>query len=49
MQRKMHHGCIFSRVFPDHAIWAALIENDQVAEWRIYENTAENRRKFNLL
>jgi ketosteroid isomerase-like protein len=34
---------------PDHAIWTARIENDQVAEWRIYENTAQNRRKFNLL
>lgn len=33
---------------PDYAIWTARIENDLVAEWRIYENTDENRRIFNL-
>lgn len=32
----------------DHAIWTAKIENDLVTEWRIYEDTEENRRKFNL-
>ncbi|MFX1479628.1 MAG: hypothetical protein ACFFCI_16015 [Promethearchaeota archaeon] len=32
----------------DHAIWSARIENDLVAEWRIYEDTEENREKFNL-
>lgn len=31
---------------PDHAIWTATIENDLVAEWSIYENTEENRKKF---
>ena len=30
----------------DPAIWTARIENDLVAEWRIYEDTAENRKKF---
>ena len=34
---------------PDYAIWAAKIENDLVAEWRIYECTDENKRKFNLM
>ena len=34
---------------PDCAIWTAVIEDDLVAEWRIYEDTAENRRRFNLL
>jgi ketosteroid isomerase-like protein len=28
---------------PDHAIWTARIRNDQVAEWRIYHDSAENR------
>jgi hypothetical protein len=28
---------------PDHAIWTARIRNDQVAEWRIYHDNAENR------
>jgi len=33
---------------PDHAIWTATIENDLVAEWRIYEDSEENKKKFNL-
>ena len=28
---------------PDHAIWTARIKDDQVAEWRIYHDTDENR------
>jgi len=28
---------------PDHAIWKATIRDDRVAEWRIYEDTEENR------
>jgi len=32
----------------DPAIWTARIENDLVAEWRIHEDTVENRRKFNI-
>ena len=34
---------------PDYAIWTAVIEDDLVAEWRIYEDTEENKRRFNLL
>jgi hypothetical protein len=33
----------------DHVIWTAKIEDDLVAEWRIYEDTEENRRKFNII
>jgi len=33
---------------PDYAIWTAKIENDLVAEWRIHEDSAENRKQFNL-
>jgi ketosteroid isomerase-like protein len=33
----------------DHVIWTAKIEDDLVAEWRIYEDTEENRRKFNIV
>ena len=33
---------------PDWAIWTATIEDDLVAEWRIYEDTEENRRRFGL-
>ncbi|MFX1309193.1 MAG: hypothetical protein ACFE9M_08975 [Promethearchaeota archaeon] len=32
----------------DHAIWTAKIENDLVAEWRIYQDTEENRKKLGL-
>lgn len=30
------------------AIWTAKIENDQVAEWRIYLDTEENRKILSL-
>jgi ketosteroid isomerase-like protein len=30
----------------DRAIWIASIENDLVAEWRIYHDTEENRKEF---
>jgi ketosteroid isomerase-like protein len=33
---------------PDYAIWTATIEDDLVAEWRIYENTGEYRKRFDL-
>lgn len=32
----------------DYAIWTAKIENDLVSEWRIYEDTEENRRLLEL-
>jgi len=32
----------------DHAIWTATIENDLVAEWHIYEDTEENRKKLDI-
>jgi uridine phosphorylase len=31
---------------PDHAIWTATIEDDLVAEWHIYEDSEENRRRY---
>lgn len=31
------------------ALWTAKIENDLVAEWRVYLDTSENREKLNLL
>ncbi|NIM94181.1 MAG: hypothetical protein GTO18_10785 [Anaerolineales bacterium] len=33
---------------PDHAIWTARIENDLVAEWRIYHDTDENRKALEI-
>jgi hypothetical protein len=32
----------------DHAIWTARIHDDLVAEWRIYEDTQQNRRALGL-
>jgi ketosteroid isomerase-like protein len=34
---------------PDHAIWAARIEDDRLAEWRIYHDTEENRRRLEIV
>ena len=34
---------------PDYAIWTARIEGGLVAEWRIYEDTDENKRAFSLV
>ena len=34
---------------PDYVIWTASIENDLVAEWCIYEDTQDNKKKFGLL
>jgi len=30
------------------AIWTAIIENDQVAEWRIYDDTIDNRKLLKI-
>lgn len=32
----------------DHAIWTATIKDDLVAEWRIYHDSEENRKKFKI-
>ena len=28
------------------ALWTATIENARVAEWRVYEDTSENRKRL---
>ena len=33
----------------DYVIWTAKIENDLVAEWSIYKDTEENKKKFNFI
>ena len=33
----------------DHAIWTAMVENDLVTEWHIYEDTEDNRKKLHIL
>ncbi len=33
----------------DPAIWTAKVENDLVAEWCIFEDSEENRKKFAIL
>ena len=32
----------------DYAIWIAKVHNDCVTEWRIYKDSEENRKKFNI-
>jgi hypothetical protein len=32
----------------DPVIWTGKIENDLIAEWRVYEDTAENRKQFDF-
>jgi ketosteroid isomerase-like protein len=31
---------------PDCVIWTAVVDNGLVAEWRIYEDTEDNRKKY---
>ena len=33
----------------DPAIWTARIKDDRVAEWRIYEDTEENRQMLSII
>jgi ketosteroid isomerase-like protein len=33
----------------DHAIWVAKIQDDCVSEWRIYNDTTDVRKKFNII
>jgi hypothetical protein len=33
----------------DPGIWTATIVEDRVREWRVYDDTPENRRRCNLL
>ena len=30
------------------AIWTAKVENDKIAEWRIYKDTEENKKKLDI-
>ena len=32
----------------DPVIWTAIIEDNLISEWRVYEDTPENRNRFNL-
>ena len=32
----------------DPVIWTAVIENELITEWRVYVDSVENRKKFNL-
>lgn len=42
-----HSVCVYDPL-DGPAIWTAKIENDKVAEWRIYEDTKENRKKLKI-
>jgi ketosteroid isomerase-like protein len=32
----------------DPVIWTAIVKDDLIAEWRIYEDSTDNRKQFNL-
>ena len=32
----------------DHCIWTTTIENDLLVNWRLYEDTEDNRKKLNI-
>jgi len=32
----------------DHCIWTAIIENDLLVNWQIYEDIEDNRKKLNI-
>jgi ketosteroid isomerase-like protein len=42
-----HSTCSYENL-DGPALWTARIENDLVAEWRVYLDTPENRGKLNL-
>jgi ketosteroid isomerase-like protein len=42
------HSTCSNKILDGPAIWTAKIENDLVAEWRIYLDTSDNRRILNL-
>ena len=42
-----HSTCSLD-VLDGPAIWTAKVENDLVAEWRVYLDTPENREKLGL-
>lgn len=31
-----------------NALWSAIVENDKVSEWQVYEDNAENRRRLKV-
>jgi len=33
----------------DPVIWTAIIEDNLISEWSVYEDSPENRKKFNLI
>jgi hypothetical protein len=39
----------WSEEYPyDPVIWTAIVEDDLISEWRVYEDTPEHRTKFSL-
>jgi ketosteroid isomerase-like protein len=42
-----HSTCSF-KPLDGPALWTAMVDNDLVAEWRVYLDTVENRNKLNI-
>jgi hypothetical protein len=42
------HSTCFEDALDGPALWTAKVEGDQVAEWRVYLDTIDNRRLLDL-
>ena len=43
-----HSICPSNKELDGPAIWTAKVEGDKLAEWRVYEDTSENRKKLGI-
>jgi len=41
--------CSNEKALDGPGIWTAVVENDLVAEWRVYDDTDENRKTLNTI
>jgi hypothetical protein len=32
-----------------NVLWSVLIENDKLSEWKVYDDTIENRKRLNII
>jgi ketosteroid isomerase-like protein len=42
------HSVCSNKMLNGKAIWTAKVKNDKIKEWRVYEDTLENRKKLKL-
>jgi ketosteroid isomerase-like protein len=42
------HSICSDKRLDGSALWTAKIKDNKVAEWRVYDDTSENRKQFNI-